>query len=260
MRIALSLEYNGSNYFGWQKQKIHKEKTIQYHIDHAISKVANEEIHTVCAGRTDTGVHAFSQIIHFDTTKKRLDYKWINGINSNLPNNIMTKKIYHVDDNFHARYSAVSRTYRYIILNQKYASTHLLSNVLHFSDILSISKIKSAFKYLRGKKDFSCFRSSGCSSKSPIKDIKAISINRNKNFIYIDITANSFLYHMVRNIIGTLLDIGISKYEPKHIDYLINSYDRKKSSKMVLPNGLYLLNIDYNKKYNIISEDSFPFF
>ena len=172
----------------------------------------------------------------------------------------MTKKIYHVDDNFHARYSAVSRTYRYIILNQKYASTHLLSNVLHFSDILSISKIKSAFKYLRGKKDFSCFRSSGCSSKSPIKDIKAISINRNKNFIYIDITANSFLYHMVRNIIGTLLDIGISKYEPKHIDYLINSYDRKKSSKMVLPNGLYLLNIDYNKKYNIISEDSFPFF
>lgn len=260
MRIALSIEYNGANYFGWQKQKIHKEKTIQYHIDHAISKIANEEIHTICAGRTDTGVHAFSQMIHFDTTKRRLDYKWINGINSNLPNDVITKKIYHVDDDFHARYSARSRTYRYIILNQKYPSTSLSSNVLHLSDNISISKIRSTFKYIRGEKDFSCFRSSGCSSKSPIKDIKSISINSYKNFIYIDITANSFLYHMVRNIIGALIDIGISKYEPKHIKYLINSHDRKKCSKMVLPNGLYLKNISYDKKYNIISDDTFPFF
>ena len=260
MRIALSVEYNGANYFGWQKQKIHKEKTIQYHMDLAISKIADEKINTICAGRTDTGVHAFSQIIHFDTTKRRLDYKWINGINSNLPKDVITKQIYHVDEDFHARYSAQSRTYRYIILNQKYPSTVLSSNVLHFSDNIDISKIRSAFKHLTGEKDFSCFRASGCSSKSPIKNIKLIAVGTYKNFLYIDITANSFLYHMVRNIIGTLLDIGISKYKPNHIDYLIKSLDRKKCSKMVLPNGLYLKNINYPEKYNINSDDIFPFF
>ena len=95
MRIALSIEYNGANYFGWQKQKTHKEKTIQYYVDKAISKIADEKVNTTCAGRTDTGVHAFSQIVHFDTNKKRLDYKWLNGINSNTPNDIIIKNIYH---------------------------------------------------------------------------------------------------------------------------------------------------------------------
>ena len=260
MRIALSVEYNGSNYFGWQKQKIHKEKTIQYHVDLAISKIANEEVNTICAGRTDAGVHAYAQIIHFDTMKRRLDYKWINGINSYLPTDIIIKKIYHVDDDFHARYGAQSRTYRYIILNQKYPSTYLSSNTLHVSEHINISKIKSTFKYIRGTKDFSSFKASGCSSKSPIKNIKRISINSYKNFIYIDITANSFLYHMVRNIVGTLLDIGTSKYDPVYIEDIINSHDRKKCSKMVSANGLYLKNIIYNRKYNINSEDIFPLF
>ena len=260
MRIALSVEYNGANYFGWQKQKIHKEKTIQYYIDKAISKIADEKISTICAGRTDTGVHAFSQIVHFDTLKKRLDYKWLNGINSNLPKDVMVKKIYHVDENFHARYSALTRTYRYIILNQEYPSTYLSSNVLHLNRTINLSKIRSTFKYLKGEKDFSCFRASGCSSKSPIKNIKLLKINKHKNFIYIEITANSFLYHMVRNIVGTLIDIGISKYDPNDIVKLINSRDRKKCGKMVLPNGLYLKNIVYPKRYNLDSEDTFPYF
>tara|TARA_B100000795_G_scaffold17345_1_gene11546 strand:- start:212 stop:994 length:783 start_codon:yes stop_codon:yes gene_type:complete len=260
MRIALSVEYNGANYFGWQKQKIHKEKTIQYYIDKAISKIADENISTICAGRTDTGVHAFSQIVHFDTNKKRLDYKWLNGINSNLPNDIVIKNIYHVDETFHARYSALARTYRYIILNQEYPSTYLSSNVLHLNKKINISKIKSTFKYIKGEKDFSCFRASGCSSKSPIKNIKSLKINSYKNFLYIDITANSFLYHMVRNIIGTLIDVGTSKYESNHVIELISSRDRKKCGKMVLPNGLYLKNITYPKKYNLNSEDIFPYF
>ena len=260
MRIALSLEYNGANYFGWQKQKIHKEKTIQYYVDKAISKIADDKISTICAGRTDTGVHAFSQIVHFDTTKKRLDYKWLNGINSNLPNDIVIKNIYHVNETFHARYSALARTYRYIILNQEYPSTYLSSNVLHLSNRISISKIRSTFKYLRGEKDFSCFRASGCSSKNPVKNIKSLKINKYRNFLYIDITANSFLYHMVRNIVGALIDVGISKCDSKHIIELIDSRDRKKCGKMVLPNGLYLKNIVYPKKYNINSEDEFPYF
>ena len=144
MRIALSIEYNGSAYFGWQKQKINKTKTIQYHIDKAVSRIANNEISTVCAGRTDTGVHAFSQIVHFDSSCDRENYKWIQGINSFLPSDILVKNIYHVDNDFHARYSAVDRTYRYIILNQTHPSTYFLTTALHYSDKINISKIKSS--------------------------------------------------------------------------------------------------------------------
>jgi tRNA pseudouridine38-40 synthase len=136
----------------------------------------------------------------------------------------------------------------------------LSSNVLHLNKKINISKIKSTFKYIKGEKDFSCFRASGCSSKSPIKNIKSLKINSYKNFLYIDITANSFLYHMVRNIVGTLIDVGTSKYESNHVIELISSRDRKKCGKMVLPNGLYLKNITYPKKYNLNSEDIFPYF
>ena len=251
MRFALTIEYNGADYFGWQKQKTHKTKTIQYHIENAISKIADENINTICAGRTDTGVHAFSQVIHFDTIKNRKDYKWLQGINSFLPSDILAKKIYHVDDEFHARYSAIDRTYRYVILNQVYPSTYLLNNVLHFSDKLNVNQIKSAFKYMKGEKDYSCFRSSGCSAKSPIKNIKSIKITKQNNFIYVDITANSFLYHMVRNIVGALLDIGISKNRPDSIRDLISSCDRKKCGKMAPASGLYLMSITYPRRYNI---------
>ena len=260
MRIALSIEYNGTCYYGWQKQKINKSKTIQYHVDKAISVIANEPTVSTCAGRTDTGVHAFSQIIHFDTTKKRKDYKWIQGINSFLPSDILVKDIFHVDESFHARYSALDRTYRYIILNQKYPSTHLLDNVLHFDQKINISKIRSTFKYFKGEKDYSCFRSSGCSAKSATKHIKSIKISRDNNLIYIDITSNSFLYHMVRNIVGSLLDIGILKYNPESIDTLINSLDRKLCGKMVPASGLYLMTASYPKKYKISSDKKFSFF
>ena len=260
MRIALSIEYNGSNYFGWQKQKINKTKTIQYHVDKAISTIANESISTTCCGRTDTGVHAFSQVVHFDTKCCRKDYKWISGINSFLPSDILIKDIYHVADDFHARYSVLDRSYRYLILNQKYTSTFLLDNVLHFNQKINLSKIRSSFKYLRGIRDFSSFRSSGCSAKSPIKHIKSIKIIKDKNLIYIDITANSFLYHMVRNIVGALLDIGISKYKPEYIGDLIDAKDRKLCGKMVPASGLYLMSASYPNKYKILNYKGFnPF-
>ena len=260
MRIALSIEYNGANYFGWQKQKIHKTKTIQYHVDNAISKIANESISTICAGRTDTGVHAFSQVVHFDTSKNRKDYKWIHGINSFLPSDILIKHIYHVDNDFHARYSALDRTYRYVILNQKNSSTYLYDNVLHYDNKINISNIRSAFKHFKGVKDYSSFRSSGCSAKSPLKHIKSIKISKSNNFIYIDITANSFLYHMVRNIVGALLDIGISKNSPESINSLIKACDRKKCGKMVSASGLYLNSVSYPSKYKIVNTQKFNLF
>tara|TARA_A100001011_G_scaffold395330_1_gene490006 strand:+ start:435 stop:1217 length:783 start_codon:yes stop_codon:yes gene_type:complete len=257
MRIALSIEYNGSKYFGWQRQKFNKTKTIQYHVDRSIGVIADEVISTTCAGRTDTGVHAFSQIVHFDTTKKRKDYKWIQGINSFLPADIIVKALYHVDDDFHARYQAIDRTYRYIILNQDYPSSHMLETVFHFNQKIDLTKIKSTFKYFKGEKDYSCFRSSGCSAKSPIKHIKSIKITKQNNLIYIDITANSFLYHMVRNIVGALLDVGISKKSSNSIREIINSTDRKLCGKMVPASGLYLMSVSYPKKYKILSKQKF---
>ena len=257
MRIALTIEYNGAKYFGWQKQKINKSKTIQYHVDRAIATIADEPIATICAGRTDTGVHALSQVVHFDTTKKRKDYKWIQGINSFLPADIIIKEIYHVDDSFHARYLAIDRTYRYIILNQKHPSSHMLETVYHFDQKINISKIRSTFKYFKHEKDYSCFRSSGCSAKNPIKHIKSIKITKQNNLIYIDITANSFLYHMVRNIVGALLDVGVEKKSSDSIKKIIDSSDRKLCGKMVPASGLYLMSVSYPKKYKIFSTQEF---
>ena len=251
MRLALSIEYKGTYYYGWQKQNHHKNKTIQYHIEKAISKVANENISTTCAGRTDTGVHAFSQIIHFDTIKKRTDYKWITGINTYLPDDILVNNIFHVDDTFHSRYSALNRTYRYIILNQQHPSPLLHDNVLYYKDYIDVDRMKNSIQYLEGQHDFSCFQASGCSAKSPIRVINKIIIKKVKNLIYIDIKANSFLYHMVRNIVGCLLDVSTKKHKPKFIKELILSRDRTKAGKTVLSSGLYLMRIDYPKKYNI---------
>lgn len=255
MRIALLVEYDGTNYFGFQKQKLHQSKTIQYQIDQAIKKIANHNIHTVCGGRTDTGVHAFNQVIHFDTTSKRSDFNWLKGINTYLPSDIFIKNIYHVDDNFHARFSVKTRTYRYIIYNNETYSPLISKYTLHCQNLLNINKIEKSFKYFLGAKDFSSFRASGCSSSSPIKTIKSIKIKKNKDKIYIDITANSFLYHMVRNMIGFFIDIGIDKIPVKNVRKLIQAKDRRKLSKTVSPSGLFLTRIEYPLKYKIKQND-----
>ena len=145
----------------------------------------------------------------------------------------------------------IDRTYRYVILNQEYPSTYLLGNVLHFSDQINITKIKSTFKHIKGEKDYSCFRSSGCSAKSPIKNIKSIKIAKENNFIYLDITANSFLYHMVRNIVGTIVDVWSNKILPSELRNIINKKDRKFCSKMAPSNGLFLWKVSYTSKYKI---------
>ena len=260
MRLALRIEYNGTNYFGWQKQKINKEKTIQYFVDKAISKVANHKVNSICGGRTDTGVHAFSQIIHFDTTSRRSNLNWTKGINTFLPNDIIIKDIFNVDENFHARFSVIDRTYRYIVLNQHTPSSIFINNFLPYKAKIDISRIKASFKYLVGENDLSCFRSSGCSSSSPTKNIKKLNIKKIRNFIIIDITANSFLYHMVRNMVGCFIDIGTKKIEPKQIKKLLLSKDRRKIGVTVEPKGLYLLKINYPKKFNIKVNDKFSLF
>ncbi len=257
MRIALCIEYKGTQYFGWQTQKKYKNKTIQTFVDSAIEKVANHPVKTACGGRTDTGVHAYMQVIHFDTSSQRSNYNWLKGINCFLPSDIIVKDIFHVDESFHARFSVLDRTYRYIILNRQQPFILFNENFLHIEDKINVDKIKKTIKFLECERDFSSFRGAGCVAMSPVKKIKSISIKSKNDFLIIDIRANSFLYHMVRNLVGFMLDVGRSKIKLRDVKNLIDSKDRKKLGISVAPHGLYLYRINYPKKYNIKTKSQF---
>ena len=222
MRIALSVEYIGKKYFGWQQQNHSSTNTVQYFVDKSLSKIADHKIKTICSGRTDTGVNALNQIVHFDTTSKRSDKNWIDGANSNLPDDIRVKRIYRVDNDFHARFLATKRTYKYFI-NTNIKST-IFNNAYTWvvGDKLSFSSMQLSMKYLKGVHDFSSFRSSGCQASNPIRNVSDVSLVKNKGVIVFSITANAFLYHMVRNIAGTLVDIGLKKIRPKDLHIIMS--------------------------------------
>lgn len=251
MRLALSIEYNGSKYYGWQKQNSNSTNTIQYYVDAALTKIANHEVKTICSGRTDTGVNALNQVVHFDTKSRRLDKNWIDGVNSNLPSDIKLKNIYHVDKEFHARFHALSRTYQYYINTNPNSTIFNNAYTWIIKDKVSVAKMRSSLKYLNGLQDFSSFRSSGCQAKNPVRNIINTSIKKEKNIIIFSITANAFLYHMVRNIIGTIIDIGSGKISPSELRKIINKKDRKYCSKMAPANGLFLWKVSYPRKYKI---------
>ena len=251
MRIALSVEYIGKKYFGWQQQSSASTNTIQYFVDRALSKIADHKIKSTCSGRTDTGVNALNQVIHFDTESKRSEKNWIDGVNSNLPNDIRIKRIYKVDKDFHARFLAKKRTYKYFINANNESTIFNNSYTWVLRDKLSLSSMKLSLKYLEGIHDFSSFRSSGCQANSPFRNISSVSLEKNKNIIIFSITANAFLYHMVRNIVGTLVDIGIKKIKPHDLKIIIEKKNRKYCSKMAPAHALFLWNISYPQKYKI---------
>tara|TARA_B100000035_G_C20966038_1_gene538797 strand:+ start:135 stop:917 length:783 start_codon:yes stop_codon:yes gene_type:complete len=251
MRIALSVEYIGKKYFGWQQQNHTSKNTIQYFVDHALSKIADHKIKSICSGRTDTGVNALNQIIHFDTESKRSEKNWIDGVNSNLPNDIRVKRLYKVDNDFHARFLAKERTYKYFINVNSESTIFNNSYTWVIRDKLSLPYMKLSLKYLEGIHDFSSFRSSGCQASSPIRNISSVSLEKNNNIIVFSITANAFLYHMVRNIVGTIVDIGIKKIKPKDLKVIMNKKNRNYCSKMAPAHALFLWNVSYPKKYKI---------
>lgn len=251
MRFALSVEYIGRQYYGWQKQNSCSTNTVQYFIDKALSNIANHNVKTICSGRTDTGVNALNQVIHFDTVSKRSDKNWVDGVNSNLPDDIRVKNIYHVDDNFHARFLAKNRTYKYFINTNSNSTIFNNSYSWVIKDKLSYLNMKSSLKYLKGLQDYSSFRSSGCQSKNALRNIIKTSLVKEKDIIIFSITANAFLYHMVRNIVGTIVDIGLKKIPPSELKVIINKKNRKYCSKMAPSNGLFLWSVSYPQKYII---------
>ncbi|NIG99056.1 MAG: tRNA pseudouridine(38-40) synthase TruA [Buchnera aphidicola (Periphyllus acericola)] len=254
IKLALGVEYDGSKYYGWESQI--KGYSIKEKLESAISKIANHKISVICAGRTDSGVHAYNQVIHFETYTYRKDFTWLIGVNSLLPKDISIKWIKNVLQDFHARYSAISRSYRYIIYNNFIRSSLLRNRVNNIFFNLNVKKMNRASKFLLGENDFSSFRASKCQSYSSWRNIFKIKVyKRNDFFIIIDITANSFLYKMVRNIVGCLIEIGRNKKNELWLLKVLHLKNRIFSGPTALANGLYLLSVEYPKRFKIFNRN-----
>jgi tRNA pseudouridine38-40 synthase len=250
MRIACILAYEGTNYAGWQLQV--NTPTVQEKIEQAISQVATHPARVICAGRTDRGVHANFQVIHFDTDCQRENEIWKAAINDYLPPDIRILSLQTVDADFHARYSAENRTYRYLIYQGSMPWFRQYSWMMTRS--LQLKAMQKAARDLIGEHDFSAFRGAGCQAASPMRHIIQLSIIQKANWIKLNITANGFLYHMVRNIVGVLVEVGKGKRAPDSMPPLLKSRDRQKASITAPPQGLYLRSICYPERFKLFTE------
>ncbi len=249
MRIALGLEYDGTSYKGWQRQRT--ETGVQQRVEEALSKVANETIEVVCAGRTDTGVHASGQVVHFETRSERTRRGWLLGANSNLPDDISVIWAQPVADSFHARFSATSRSYRYLILNRLERSALYRHRAWWVYEPLDAERMHNASQALSGQHDFSAYRAAGCQASTAIREITSIAVVRNKNWIALDVTANAFLQHMVRNIAGTLVAIGRGDEADDWAATVLRCQDRKAGGAAAPPHGLTLVKVDYPAEFDL---------
>ena len=212
MKIAIGVEYCGTGIHGWQRQK--QTPTVQDCVERALSSVADHPVQVYCAGRTDAGVHALHQIIHFESSAKRELHAWVLGGNISLPNSISLLWAKEMDDEFHARFSATGRTYRYVILNRRARPGVLHGRVTWEGRPLDLTSMREAAKVFLGSHDFTSYRAIRCQAKSPIREVRRFEIVQQDEFIVIEIEANAFLHHMVRNIAGVLMTIGMGHEEP----------------------------------------------
>jgi len=249
LRIALGIEYDGTGYNGWQRQRT--GIGVQQLVEDALTRVANHTVEITCAGRTDSGVHATAQVVHFDTKAERSSRGWILGINSNLPDDISICWAQQVSDDFHARFSAVSRSYRYQILNRLIRPALERHRVWWIYEPLDASRMHDAAQRLLGEHDFSAFRAAGCQASRPVREIRNIAVRRDGDRITLEITANAFLQHMVRNITGTLAAIGKGEESLAWIDEVLKSRDRKRGGIAAPPHGLTFVGVDYPAEFNI---------
>ena len=249
MRIALGVQYNGCQYHGWQIQP--KLNTVQAQLEHALSNVAAEKIRVFCAGRTDTGVHASGQVVHFETQVKRDMRAWVFGSNTHLAKDIAVHWAQEVPEDFHARFSAEARRYRYFIYNHVSRPAALSEQMSWYYMHLDPGKMAAACEHLVGEHDFSAYRSVGCQAKSPIRNIHSIEVTQHEHVIILDIKANAFLHHMVRNIVGVLFAVGSGKADVSWTKEVLESRDRRLGGVTAPPYGLYLSQVYYPKKYKI---------
>lgn len=249
MRIALGIEYDGSAYCGWQYQD--HSPSVQEKVEQALSRVANHAVRVVCAGRTDTGVHALGQVIHFDTDAQREAHSWVFGANANLPDDVRVIWAKHVDENFHARFSAVRRQYRYVIFNRQVRPAILARRVSWEYRALDTARMRDAAQYLLGEHDFSAYRALACQAKSPVRTLYRLDITQQRELIVLELEANGFLHHMVRNIAGVLLCIGAGEAVPAWAGQVLEQRDRTLGGATAPPDGLYLTGVVYPDEYGI---------
>lgn len=258
MRYALGIEYDGAGFFGWQRQS--HAPSIQQTLENALGVVANHPVTVICAGRTDTGVHARGQVVHFDSPSERSERQWVLGINSNLPNTIRILWVRIVDDSFHARFGAHSRSYRYSIMNRWVRPAIGFAYYAWCRDVLDAGRMHEAAQVLLGRHDFSAFRSSGCSAQHAIREVTSIQVTRHSDVVNIDIAANAFLYHMVRNIAGSLIAVGRGEESVQWFNEVFRSHDRKLAGVTADANGLCFMSVRYDKKYGLPENaQAFPF-
>jgi tRNA pseudouridine38-40 synthase len=256
VRVALGVEYDGTHFAGWQIQP--NQRTVQGTLENAITTVANHAVRITAAGRTDSGVHALNQVIHFETDALRSERNWILGLNANLPRDVNVVWARNVDDEFSARFSAVRRTYRYLILNRVSRSAIHDDRMWWVFRPLDEEKMQQAADLLVGHHDFSAFRAKECQANSPIKTLEKITVKRHQDCISIDVEAQSFLHHMVRNLVGVLVPIGEGKFPVEWAKQVLESRDRAQGGITSPPQGLYFTNVEYPAHYSLPTVSGFP--
>lgn len=258
VRIALGIEYDGKDFYGWQQQP--RLRTCQSELETALSKIADQPIRVHCAGRTDTGVHASGQVVHFDTNQARNVRAWTFGVNSQLPKDICVRWMKYVDDEFHARFAAVARYYRYIIFNSPNRPSLFHSHVTWQYRQLEHELMQEAAVNLIGEHDFTSYRAISCQSKTAIRHVSDLTVRRCGDLVIVDIKANAFLHHMVRNIVGVLISVGLGKQDPSWTAELLDAKDRSLGAETAPPNGLYLSKVDYPEKFELPNVQVGPLF
>ena len=249
MRIALGVEYDGAPFCGWQSQT--EGCGVQDTLEIAIAKIAEHEIRIHAAGRTDTGVHSLMQVVHFDTDTARPESAWLRGVNAFLPKTVRVVWAKQVDDEFHARFSAQQRSYQYLLVNSATAPAINADKAGWYHMPLNVANMQQAITYLQGEHDFSAFRASECQASSPIRNLVKANITAHNEFIIFNFSANAFLQHQVRNMVGALVYVGKGKYPPDFIKSLLENKDRTLSPPTFSPNGLYLTGVAYDEKFGL---------
>ena len=248
-RIAVGIEYDGARYAGWQRQA--EVPTIQAAVERALGAVADHPVEATCGGRTDAGVHALGQVAHFETSARRTMRGWTLGTNTHLPPDVAVLWAAEVRDDFHARYSAVGRTYRYVIQNRAVRPALARDRACWVHQPLDQVAMHEAAQCLVGEHDFSAFRAAECQSRTAIRRLDRIAVRRSADAVLIDVTANAFLHHMVRNIAGTLIAVGLGEHRPAWVAEALASRDRRAAGVTAPAAGLYFLNIDYPDEFGL---------
>lgn len=249
-RRALIVQYDGSRFFGWQKQEDGRP-TVQAALDTALSQLAQETVHTTAAGRTDTGVHASAQVVHFDSCAHRPDSAWVRGVNARLPEGISVQSVHTVAPHFHARFDASGRHYRYLLQAGPVRSPLLLRRMGWTHYQLNPEPMRQSLQMIVGQHDFSSFRAAQCQAKSPIKTLYRADITQSGELFAIDLHGNAFLHHMVRNLVGALVYIGSGRLSPADFAALLAAKSRLTAPPTFMADGLYFTGVDYPAHFNL---------